>query len=355
MSRQGGCRKGAALWPWIAAVALTVAGGALAQPTKTIRGFADFNFGTSDADGQHSQFGLGEYDTYITGTLDERLSYLSEVTFEYEKSGWGLAVERLWVRYYFGEALSASVGKFHTAMGHWNRAYHHGSLLFDSVDKPLTRRLFPIHTTGLLLSGRELTGLRLYYDLMVGNGVASTPKTDDDDRKSINLHLYSKLVEGADIGVSIFVDQVPGGTYGAGKIASGTHGPSEIGAQRAVLGEDIDLVILAPFFALRQRRLSLEVEAALANSEGRDSGSSEWATAAYFLASYDLDPFVPFAKFDYLKTEASDPLYNLADTKAYAVGLRYDLAALAALKAQYTYRDAGGGANVLALQLAVGL
>jgi hypothetical protein len=137
----------------------------LAEPTKVVRGFVDFNFDVSDADGSHSQFGLGEYDSYITGTLDERISYLSEVTFKYS-GGWTLAIERVWARYYVREYFSISVGKFHTALGHWNRAYHHGALLFSSIDKPVTRTIFPIHTTGLLLSGREITAARIYYDLM---------------------------------------------------------------------------------------------------------------------------------------------------------------------------------------------
>lgn len=324
------------------------------EPTKVIRGFADFNFSASDESGKHAQFGLGQYDTYVTGTLDDRLSYLSEVTFDYAGSAWTLAVERLWVRYYFGEYLSVSAGKFHTAIGYWNRAYHHGSLLFDSIDKPSTRRLFPIHTTGLLFSGRELTRARLYYDLMLGNGIASTPKEDSDDRKSFNLHLYTKLVEGADIGLSLYWDEAPAGPYGAAKTAAIAHGSNEIGVQRAALFEDVEVFILAPSLALARGRFAAEAEAVLAHSKGQDSGVAEWSKAAYALVSYDMDPWVPFAKFDYLKTEATDPLYKAADARSYAAGLRFDVSELATLKVQYTYRDAAAGVNALDAQLAVG-
>jgi hypothetical protein len=55
--------------------------------TKTIRGFADFNFSLTDADDGSSQFRLGQYDTYITGSLTDKITYLSEVVFEYDE-GW---------------------------------------------------------------------------------------------------------------------------------------------------------------------------------------------------------------------------------------------------------------------------
>ena len=51
--------------------------------TKTIRGFADLNFEVKDSEGGDSSFRVGEFDTYITGVLASRISFLSEVTYKY--------------------------------------------------------------------------------------------------------------------------------------------------------------------------------------------------------------------------------------------------------------------------------
>ena len=153
---------------------------------KSVHGFADVNFEVPD-DGD-TQFKLGEYDTFVTGTLDDKMTYLSEITVEHEGAdGWELALERFWVRYEFNPMLTVSAGKFHSAMGQWNRTYHHGSLLFTSIDKPVTRSMFPIHTTGLLVSGRQEMGARLSYDLMIGNGTGGTPKSPTTTMESRSI------------------------------------------------------------------------------------------------------------------------------------------------------------------------
>ena len=89
--------------------------------TRAIRGFADLNFEIDDAEGSDSRFRIGEYDTYITGTLAPGTSFLSEVTYNYREE-WIIGLRRLWVRHTFKDYLRVSVGKFHTPLGYWNRA-----------------------------------------------------------------------------------------------------------------------------------------------------------------------------------------------------------------------------------------
>ncbi len=170
------------------ALLLCPALGSAQEIIKSVHGFADVNFDMIEGTGSDSRFKLGEHDTYVTGTLDSRTSYLSEITVEHEGTdGWELALERFWVRYEFNQLLNASVGKFHSAVGYWNRTYHHGSFLFASIDKPVSRSLFPIHTTGLLLSGKQSSGARISYDLMIGNGTGGSPKSDNDNGKGCSL------------------------------------------------------------------------------------------------------------------------------------------------------------------------
>lgn len=183
-----------------------------AEIIKSVHGFSDVNYEAIEGPGSDSRFRLGEYDTYVTGTLDERTSYLSEVTFSYKNSNTTtLGLERFWVRYEFNPQLNVSFGKFHSAVGSWNRTYHHGLLPFASIDKPATRSYFPIHTTGMLVSGREITSAEFSYDLMIGNGIGSTPPSDNDDGKSLNLNVNSTVIEDVDLGLSLYKENVAAG------------------------------------------------------------------------------------------------------------------------------------------------
>ena len=294
-----------------------------AEIVKATHGFADVNFEVVEGTKADSRFRLGEYDTYIIGTLDERTSYLSEVTYEHEgpDDGWELSLERFWVRYEFSPLLKVSAGKFHSAVGRWNRTYHHGSILFPSIGKPVTRSLFPIHTTGLLVSGKQISGARLSYDLMIGNGIGSTAVDDNNDGKSLNLHVSTKAKEDVEIGLSLYRESIS-----------------------AAAGEDLTLLVISPSIGARFRGSTLfEAEMALASGEADDSGKDVSAKALYIMAAHDINQWTPFAKFDYTKVDDDDAFYTPKDTKSYSVGFSYHLSHLAALKLQYRHTSPAGG------------
>jgi hypothetical protein len=311
---------------------------------KSVHGFADVNFDVIEGPGSDSRFKLGEYDTYVTGTLDERTSYLSEITFEHEGAdGWEVALERFWVRYEFNQLLSASAGKFHTAVGYWNRTYHHGSFLFASIDKPVSRSLFPIHTTGLLLSGKQTSGARISYDLMIGNGTGASPKSDNDDGKSVNLHLRSRAIDDVDLGLSVYRENV---SQGAAR--------GEMSLQAGAATEDLTLLILSPSIAVRRGDLMIEAEFVLAGSDDDTSGNNSSAKAVAALAAYDSGLWTPFVKFDYLKVDADDIFFKASDKKVYSVGFGYHFSDLAVAKLQLRHNSpAGSSSNDLLTQVAI--
>ena len=305
-----------------------------AEIVKSVHGFSDVNFEVIEGTKSDSRFRLGEYDTYVTGTLDERTSYLSEVTFKYANSNTGvLGLERFWVRYEFTPQVNVSFGKFHSAVGSWNRTYHHGSLLFPSIDKPATRSYFPIHTTGVLVSGREITSARLYYDLMIGNGSGTTPTSDNDDGKSVNLSVHTQAIEDVDLGLSIYKENIAAGA-GEGSLSA---------------AEDMSLLMLSPSINLRSGSVMLEAEVLLATTEGDDSKIDNTTKAAYVLAAKDVGNWTPFVKFDYAKVDASDVYYKVADSKLYSVGVNYHLSHLAVTKLQLRRTSQAGGSSSKAL------
>jgi hypothetical protein len=65
---------------------LVIANTVGADTAKSVRGFADINFSV-DKNGR-SHFGLGQYDTYLTGQVADHVSYLSEVVIAYLKAPW---------------------------------------------------------------------------------------------------------------------------------------------------------------------------------------------------------------------------------------------------------------------------
>lgn len=171
------------LW-LISALSLLYQNTILAQET-TIRGFADVNFFVSEKPSDHAAFSLGQYDLYITSELNDRLSFLGEIVFEYDE-GFIVDVERVLIKYEWDNFFNVIVGKHHTPIGFWNTAYHHGSLLQATIQRPLLFRfedeggILPIHTTGILFQGSHIGRFKFGYDFMIGNGVGSTPVNDNN-------------------------------------------------------------------------------------------------------------------------------------------------------------------------------
>jgi hypothetical protein len=59
------------------------------------------------------------------------------------------------VRYDFSDQFKISAGRFHTPIGYWNTAFHHGSWLQTSVARPemikFGSRFIPTHFVGLIV------------------------------------------------------------------------------------------------------------------------------------------------------------------------------------------------------------
>ena len=325
----------------------SVADAAEPRAATTVRGFADLNFELTDKKGENSSFRIGEFDTYITSTLAERTTFLSEVTYKYQ-DGWIIGFERLWFRYSFSDQLRASIGKFHTPLGYWNRTYNHGVLLYTSTDKPLFQKMIPIHTLGIHLSGREIGPGRLYYSLMIGNGIGSSPKADNDEAKSVTVDIHSKMFDGMDLGFSGYRDHLSQGGIDESETPSIGH--------MMLLTEDVDLTIFVGSMVIEKHGVELLAEIALANVEGETSGLDGWSRGGYVLGSYTFGQYVPYAKLDFLKVDEADLFYDENDTKALAFGVDYRISHLAIVKLQYTYESLKDAENQnrFATQFSVG-
>lgn len=111
-------------------------------------------------------------------------------------------LERLWIGRSFNDALMVSIGRFHTPLGVWNRSYHHGALLQDTVSRPFfldfedgAAGVLPVHIVGLLANGALEAGSgEINYEAYVANGssidssiAGFTPTPDNKPELGINV------------------------------------------------------------------------------------------------------------------------------------------------------------------------
>lgn len=200
-------------------LASTAAGQDAQGPTVRAFGFGDVNFLATELDRQEG-FQLGQMVGHVSATLDEHVSFFSEVSLTRRNDGYSSEVERAIIRYDVNDALKISAGRFHTPVGYWNTAFHHGSWLQTSVARPemikFGGRFIPTHFVGLMVEGAIPTSeLGLQYRAGVGNGRHSNiarggDAGDVNGERAWTASFNSRpvSVQGLEIGVSLYFDRI---------------------------------------------------------------------------------------------------------------------------------------------------
>ena len=157
--------------------AVELAGQEIDDSFVRVMGFGDFNYLVTELDRQEG-FRLGQMVGHVIAEMDDRLTFFGEVSVTGKDNGYSIEIERALLRYSFADAFKVSGGRFHTPIGYWNAAFHHGSWLQTSVARPemikFGSRLLPTHFVGLLIEGGlPSSPLGLGYSVGVGNGRAA--------------------------------------------------------------------------------------------------------------------------------------------------------------------------------------
>ncbi|MEK6583689.1 MAG: hypothetical protein AABY66_02430, partial [Nitrospirota bacterium] len=104
-----------------------------------LNGFTDVSFTKStegdnrvDKKYRNGDFAFGTLDLYLAQTVDD-IDILVELIVE---KGDVLDLERLTIGYTFSDEVKLRVGRFHTPIGFWNNAYHHGVQLQPTIERP---------------------------------------------------------------------------------------------------------------------------------------------------------------------------------------------------------------------------
>jgi hypothetical protein len=162
-------------------------------------------------------------EVFYTASQD-RLSFLAEPMMEVgEDNEFAIDVERVEVAYIFADWFRLHFGRFHTALGYYNDAYHHGRYFQMTVDRPEIVRfedeggLIAAHSVGLHADGRVSLGRvgAIRYDIDLANGRGRTPAEvtnlfDPNKAKAINLRLRFEpaFLEGLILGGNIYLDRI---------------------------------------------------------------------------------------------------------------------------------------------------
>ena len=316
-----------------------------------LHGFADVTFRgvaiDSDDPGAQdgsSSFGIGQLDLFLTSQLSEELSFLNETVFETDQDGEAVVdVERLILKYDFGDAVNLQVGRMHTTFGYWNTTYHHGEWLQASIGRPRILDfededgLLPVHIIGLSLDSYLEVGLgELETTLEVGNGRGPTPDElgiteDGNDMKAANLSLILSpaAVEGLRVGAGAYVDEIPPNADAAKGPTHGSLDELILNASAAYVGDD--WLAAVEYFHIEH---------------DATAGGSADTNGFYVQLERALGRAKPYARFEGVDVSDTDPYFeSVEDLVRYSVGVRWDLNAWNAIKLQLSHSrfEAGPG------------
>ena len=321
-------------------------------PDTQFHGFGDVTYHASDRKREKNAFAIGQLDLFLTSRLSENVSVLAETVIESEESNeFVVEIERLALQYSFNEYFNVAMGRYHTAIGYYNTAYHHGQWFQTAVGRPTAFAfeddggILPIHNVGLSVNGSIPSGkLGLHYIAEVGNGRDYNPGhapvlniSDNDNNKAVNLALFMRpdALPGFQAGVSVYHDRL-----------------TLDGKPR------VDQFIFAGHAIYKTPAFEWLNEAVLMRHDPSGRGAASYTSSFYTQIGRQFGAFRPYFRYQYLHAPSADPVLQPLGVMGLqhgpAVGVRYDFTDYAALKVQFnhTFHQKQDAVNELTVQAA---
>ena len=344
-------RRPAVLIFLLASTALSLAGRpAAAQVNLNVYG--DFNYVVENAEHTTNSFQMPRIELFPTATQD-RLSFLSEILFEVdEQNNFAVDVERTEVAYLFSDYFRLRVGRFHTAIGYYNDAYHHGRYFQIAVDRPEMVRfedeggLIPAHSIGIHIDGLVPLGPlgALRYDAETANGRGHTPDevtnaVDPNNPKAFNLRLRFEpaFPDGLLLGGNVYVDKIK----------------ANVSADPAAGTTDVDEVILGAHLAYLENYVHLIAE--YMRITHKFMGIIGVTEAAYGELGYTFGAVTPYARVQLVifpPMSDADPFlqknvfFDRGSFASVVGGFRFNVSDYLAVKIEGGYTKLDSGANI---------
>ena len=312
-----------------------------------IRGFADVtlhgdNYHPPGQPGDTTSFTLGQLNLFVTSDISDKFKFLSEIVFEAGPDNtYGLTtgttnvfdvdIERYLLTYSHNDYFNLSVGRYHTAIGYYNTAFHHSTWLQTTTGRPLLFEfedrggILPVHNVGVEAYGRIPSGsLGLHYVAEIGNGRESRVPLlqepvqntlSDKTHKALNFAVFARPTKfpGLQTGFSVYRDLL---------IPFGVPVGETILAAHAVYSS-------SNFEWLNE---ALVVRHSVENGHLFDTPG--W----YSQISRRFGAYRPYFRYQYINASSHEPIFPDIGLRAGpSAGLRYDASESVALKLQYNY------------------
>ena len=303
-------------------------------PSLQIHGFGDVDFAATDQKGTNSGFSMGQFVLHFASALSGKVSYFGEVSFTAQPTTYELAVERSIVRYDHNDYFKLSFGKYHTPIGYWNAAFHHGAWLQTTINRPEMVKfggsLIPVHFVGAQAEGNIPSGgLGLGYNIGLGNGRSSLfsragDSGDVNSNRAWVANLYSRpsRLYGLQMGGSFYGDKVS-----------------------TIPGKNFNEWIAAADVIWTKEHP--EVLAEYANVHHRDLATSQiFNTTSYYIQvayrlPWEASKWKPYYRFEYIHRPGAEPVWDFSpipsvlDLVGSTIGIRYDITNFASFKGEY--------------------
>lgn len=299
-------------------------------PEFHIMGFGDISYISRDGN-NNDGFVIGQGVAHVSAYLGQSLGVFSEISATGRDSGYSMEIERLIVKYDFSDQLKVSAGRYHTPMGYWNSAFHHGAWLQTTTSRPemvkFGSKILPIHFVGLLAEGNLPNHtLGLSYKVGFGNGrhanigrAGDAGDINGDKAWMTQVQIAPESRYGLVAGLGYYNDEV----------APGDRPPIKEG-------------IVSAFAAWTRESPEIILEYLRSDHESvvdsSDSGNTRaWYAQFGYRLKGDKSLWKPYARLEDTNVDSTDPLLfdQGLDYDARILGVRWDFNPYAALKFEY--------------------
>lgn len=172
----------------------------------------------SDTTYTRTNFNTGNFVLFVTSQLNERISVLSEVSFNNAKNASTFEVQRLMMRYFVKDYFSIRIGKMFTPIGYWNNQFTLGLVLQPTIQRPMAIRpvsdggVLQYRDAGVQLEGENISSARVFYKVLFGNGVGYFGSNDKrDNHIATTIQVGAEPVEGLKVSASGMFDRIEKG------------------------------------------------------------------------------------------------------------------------------------------------
>ncbi len=317
-------------------------------PEFFVMGFGDVGYVSNDGSSEDG-FTIGQAVAHLGAYLGDSFSVFGEFSAKAIDGGYSTGVERFIVKYDFSDRYKLSGGRYHTPIGYWNSAFHHGAWLQTTVSRPemlkFGSKIVPIHFVGALLEGSVPTGpLRLDYRVGFGNGrhsniAAAGDRGDINSDKAWMVQVNSKhnSLYGLNVGLGFYNDEI--------LLLNNTDVKENTVSAYAVWTKESPEVVFEYLHSNHELVM--------------DSSISGEVDAWYLQVAYRLpgkrSQWKPYLRVERTRVDDSDPLLGAEglDYDGGILGVRWDFNPYGALKFEYRNEefDNGGRENNFRLQV----